>query len=108
MSRIRHREEDYFVCANCGARLPADAHFCRACGASAGSGWPSEDDDGDQDDPEWQDEAGDEDEDYQEFLSREFPQHAEPDTSTRWRRAVMVSVVLLLCLAFLLMGALGL
>jgi hypothetical protein len=100
MSRDSRRNNDYFICAHCGARVRDDADFCPACGASEDSGWTAGDDDDDQQLDYQEDE---DDFDYDDFLRREFPEHAEPDVRPQWRRALLVAVVLLLCLAFLLM-----
>ena len=90
-------QEDYFLCEHCGAELPADATFCRHCGASDESGWQtsSDDDDG----------AGgyadDDDFDYEEFVQREFPEHAAAASAIPWRRVVITAIALALCAALL-------
>jgi len=104
MSRGADHNKDYFICANCGAQVPADAEFCRACGASSDSGWENDNDWSDLSDAAYDE---DEDFDYDDFLRREFPEHAEPDTRPQPWRAVTVAIVLLLCLTFALMSVLG-
>ena len=99
MNRRHHREQDYFVCPNCGADVPEDADFCRNCGASADSGWEDADWD---DDEEYEDDF-----DYDDYLRREFPEHAPPDNRPKARRVLTITIVLLLCLAFALMTVLG-
>jgi uncharacterized membrane protein YvbJ len=99
MNRTADDDRNSFVCPNCGADVPEHADFCRACGASADSGW---------DDADWADGEEDEDDfDYDDYLRREFPEHAEPDTRPQPWRAVTVAIVLLLCLAFVLMTVMG-
>ncbi len=99
MNRKQRQEDDYFVCPHCGSDVPTGAASCRECGASDESGW--DDDDGI---------AGafseayapDTDFDYDEFINREFPEHAEPSAesqSTRWFAGLVVAIV---CIAFLL------
>ncbi len=98
MNHRQHLEPDSFVCPNCGAEVSEDARFCRACGASADSGW---------DDGDWDEYEEDEDDfDYDDYLRREFPEHAQPETRPNPRRALTVVIVLLLCLALLLMSTL--
>ncbi|MCL4203160.1 MAG: zinc-ribbon domain-containing protein [Pirellulaceae bacterium] len=99
MKHTTNHDRDFFVCPNCGADVPEDADFCRACGASADSGW---------EDAEWAEGEEDEDDfDYDDYLRREFPEHAEPDTRPQPGRALTVAIVLLLCLAFVLMTVMG-
>lgn len=73
-------DDDYFLCPHCGAEVAAGASFCRECGASDESGWQDDgtlydDDDGYSEDDGF---------DYDEFIRREFPDHASearrPDT----------------------------
>jgi hypothetical protein len=82
--------------------VPVGDDFCRACGASGESGWDARDDD-----EAVEEYVEDDDFDYDDFLRREFPEHAEPDTRPQPWRALTVAIVLLLCLAFVLMSILG-
>jgi ribosomal protein L40E len=99
MNRRYDREQESFVCPNCGADVPENADFCRACGASTDSGWEEHD---------WADGEEDEDDfDYDDYLRREFPEDAEPDTRPKPRQALTIAIILLLCLAFVLMTVMG-
>jgi uncharacterized membrane protein YvbJ len=87
------QEDDYFVCPNCGAELKIDAEFCRECGASEDSGWG-------EGNAGWDDDQAGEDEfDYDDFVRREFPEHSVPAADTGSKRWIVGIVVLLLCLA---------
>lgn len=98
MNHRQQSEPDSFACPHCGANIPEDANFCRACGASADSGW---------DDGDWDEYEEDEDDfNYDDFLRREFPEHATPETRPNPKRALTIVIVLLLCLALLLMSTL--
>ncbi|MFT5522530.1 MAG: hypothetical protein ACI9G1_001037 [Pirellulaceae bacterium] len=120
---------DYEVCEFCGADLPEDAEFCRKCGASDEAGWSDDseyyddddefdddefDDDGEdddefdddgEDDDEYDDDGEDDDDDddfeYDEYISREFPDHsASPASSLRLNFVGIVALILVV--AFLL------
>jgi uncharacterized membrane protein YvbJ len=98
MNHRQHPEPDDFVCPHCGADVPEDADFCRVCGASVDSGW---------DDGDWGEYEEDEDDfDYDDYLRREFPEHAQPEMRPNPRRVLTVVIVLLLCLALILMSTL--
>jgi hypothetical protein len=88
---------DFFVCPHCGADVPARARFCRHCGASDDSGW----NDGEADDGLSAADAED-DFDYDDYLRREFPDHAPPDPQRSLRKALVTFVVLAVALAMLL------
>jgi hypothetical protein len=97
MPRKRH-SDDYFPCPHCGARVRAGARFCRECGASDESGWGED---------QWSHDADgyaeDEDFDYDEYLRREFPEHAPPRSAkAQSKRLLTILVVALVCLALLL------
>lgn len=102
MNRKQRPEDDYFVCPHCGSDVPTGAAFCRECGASDTSGW--EEDCGTVDAfPDAY--APDTDFDYDEFISREFPDHAEPTSgrqATRWFTGLIVAIVLIAFLLFIL------
>ena len=82
---------EFFSCPHCGADVPTKAKFCRECGADESSGW------GDLDDYE---PGYDSDFDYEDFVRREFPEHA--DTESRGFPWVGL-VVILLIISMLLM-----
>ena len=83
--------DDYFLCPHCGAELPASATFCRECGSSEDSGWNKGDE-----------HARDDDFDYDEYVAREFPQHASASAKLQLRNWFVVLVVLVLALLILL------
>jgi len=91
--------DDGFICPHCGSELPADAHFCRQCGASDDSGWACADEGVGYDELGG---YGEDDFDYEEFLSREFPQHCRPNPSHRLKRGILFLIVLALCAALAL------
>jgi ribosomal protein L40E len=100
MTKKRRASDDYFLCPCCGARLAVDAKFCRECGADAEVGWDPE---GLDSGPSGGYQDDDDDFDYDEFIAREFPQHAEPQPGRLLRRAVWTCVVLTLCAALILL-----
>ena len=85
-------EEDYFVCPNCGADVATDASSCRECGASGESGW--------EDSPE---DAIEDEFEYDEFLAREFPEHASQSPAQQLRRAAVVTIVVLVGISLVLL-----
>ena len=94
--------EDYFVCPNCGAELRSDATFCRHCGASDDAGWGGDEDSHNAEGyGEWEDDPTF---DYDEFVAREFPDHASPKPRRRSSQSIVVAVVVLLCIGLLLLG----
>ena len=84
---------DTVPCPHCGEDIASDASFCRHCGATDESGW---------NDDEWDDPVSreEEDDEYQEFLQREFPDEFPTPVTTR--RIFVTVIVALLCLAFLI------
>jgi len=86
----RDEQNDYFICPHCGAEVRAGADVCRECGASDESGWG-------EDDHSW-----DDDFDYDEFISREFPSRSTSKAPRYSRRCLVIVVVLLVCFALLL------
>lgn len=82
-----------FECPHCSELVAANAKVCRACGASDACGW----NDGNSLEQDYSDEEGF---DYDEFVRREFPQHANPEASARhtWISVVIVLLVLSLIL----------
>lgn len=99
MGKRRAGAADSFNCPNCGAEVPAGAEFCRHCGASHDSGWG-------EDDAGWGEDAAsgygpDDDFDYDEFIAREFPEQATPQSKHRGKRWAMAVVVAIVVTAFL-------
>ena len=93
-------DEDYFVCPHCGAELSVDATFCRHCGASEDAGWGGEADSSDADQSDdWSDDF-----DYDDFIAREFPEHARTPARRRNAYWLAFAVVALLCILLMLMG----
>ena len=92
-----YRQGGSFLCPHCGAEVPADAAFCRACGASDDSGW---------DDSAWTEDEDADDFEYDEYLAREFPESAPPRLAPLKQR-IFALVAVLLCLAILLWALLG-
>ncbi|MFV1966894.1 MAG: zinc ribbon domain-containing protein [Pirellulaceae bacterium] len=94
-------KDDTFPCPHCGAEVRAGASFCRACGASDDSGWNEED--------SWSDDASGtgcseavDDFDYDEYIRREFPEHASFAATRRLKQMFVALVVILLCAALLM------
>jgi ribosomal protein L40E len=99
MSNKNRNNNDYFICPSCGAQVPVNAEFCRECGASDELGW-------DEDGHSWDDElptgyGPDNDFDYHDFVTREFPNHASPWAKARVKRLAMGILVVIVCLALL-------
>lgn len=88
------KDEDFFICPNCGAEVRVGAVVCRECGASDESGW-------DEDDHGWEDgwpdgyagTEADAERDYDRFLSKEFPEY---ESSARRRRRLILAVAAIL------------
>ena len=98
MSNLNRVPDEDFVCPHCGAKVVAGATFCRQCGASDESGWNTQDGlfgeaDG---------YSPDDDFDYDEFISREFPEEASPLSKHVLKRLAVTLVALLAGLALLL------
>ncbi len=89
----RSTVHDDFACPHCGAALRGGATFCRACGASEDSGWDENATDG---------YGAEDDFDYDDYLAREFPQHAPPERRMTGRQGLVLLVAFLLVLALLL------
>lgn len=93
-----------FECPHCGARVPAGARACPACGSDDATGWSDEADDWAGDLPTG---YGDDDElDYEETLRREglLTDRPSRETSDRRRRQALVALLVLLLLLWLLLG----
>jgi uncharacterized membrane protein YvbJ len=79
-----------FSCPHCGKNVRVGAKACPHCGSDDETGWSA-------DDPEYEDDF-----DYDEFVSREFPQHARKvSRKQRW-----VAIIILLLLVSMVMGLL--
>lgn len=88
-----------FPCPHCGEAVIQGATFCRACGASEDSGW-NDDDTAD----EFSSGYDDDEFDYEDFVSREFPQHASNRSPLQPKRLLLSLVIVLTCLAMLLLA----
>lgn len=95
MVRPPDQNEDYFVCPHCGAEVAWESTVCRECGASEDSGWS--------DDLTASAEELDDDFDYDEFVQREFPEHAAAPRKGSPKIWLTAIIVLLLCLSLLMM-----
>lgn len=93
------RDEGYFNCLNCGARVRVGAKFCRECGASDESGWGE--DEGSSADGSVTGYGPEEDFDYDEFVAREFPDQASSRSRHRLKRWAMGALVVIVAAAFL-------
>lgn len=98
MSTGFESDSDDFTCPNCGAAVAGGATFCRECGASDDTGWGEEEDDVDANYDE------DEDFDYDEFIGREFPQHAPDGMRVTGKQLVIRVIAVILCLCLLWLG----
>jgi hypothetical protein len=88
--RNEHRlsDEDWFVCAHCGAVLVGDPTNCPRCGADEETGWsPTRDEDGVDLDDEF---------DYEDFLAEEFGPGAARANRSPW----VILVILAMIVAF--------
>lgn len=91
---------DYEVCEFCGEDVSVGATFCRECGASFDVGWTDDDYDDEHDD-EYDDDEFEDDFEYDEYVGREFPEHAKKRPSSLRLNFVGI-VALILVVAFLL------
>ena len=87
-----------FDCPCCGAEVAAGASFCRECGASDESGWNEEGEQGF---------ATDDDFDYDEYLDREFSIARPLSRGARLRRALIVTIIVLVCISLVLLSMVG-
>lgn len=86
-------------CPFCGASLPANASRCRKCGASEEYGWNSVESNLDDLGADY----GDDDFDYDDFVAREFPEHAEGSRSSGSGPSMTARLVILALLVSLIM-----
>ncbi len=96
----RDRDSDYWVCPHCGEELSLHATFCPECGASEESGWTESDEWGEPDSSS----VDDSDFDYDEFIAREFPEHADRRLGRRSPKWFLFAAIALLLIALLLLG----
>lgn len=85
-----------FDCPHCGAVVAANAKMCRSCGSDASCGWNDE---------SFDDVYGEQDDfDYDSFVAREFPDHADvkPDAGRSWVKFVMLLVLISMLFSLLL------
>lgn len=100
MSVLDHDDE----CPHCGANLPANASRCRNCGASSEYGWDSVESNIDGLAADYGGEGYDEDDfDYDEFVAREFSEHAEGGSNTGSGPSMAARFVILALLVSLIM-----
>ena len=100
MVRKRRKTREYFHCPHCGAEVEVGALACRECGSDAQTGW-SEDAD------LWEAEIptayGSEDDfDYDETISHEFPEAAAVPIQRLRRKWAILAVVAMVCIGLLL------
>jgi hypothetical protein len=94
-------DDESFLCPHCGEEVAAGFDFCRQCGASAESGWNDDVldfDEGYADDDEF---------DYDEFINREFPQHAAAQSKPSLWRLLFIALVVILCVSLLSFSLVG-
>ena len=91
MAKNKANYTDYFICPHCGAEVAVGAVACRECGASDESGWGE---------ANWESDAAgygeDEDFDYDEFISREFPEQATANNPYTKKRVIMTVLVVVI------------
>lgn len=78
--------------------MRAGASFCRECGASDESGWNEEAEEGF---------AADEEFDYGDYLEREFSIRRPLSPGERFRRAFVVTIIVLVCVSLVLLSTFG-
>lgn len=96
MGRYRWIVAHAFPCPHCGATVAAGRRFCRECGSDAETGWSE---DAETDSIELPESMSDED--YEEFLAREFP-GAEQARRIRWKRIAWKLALAVLAAALLI------
>ena len=79
-------ERDTFDCPFCGAAVRLGARVCRACGATEDCGWHDESD---------SEHALDDSFDYDEFISREFPDDSQAVSGSRHDGQWLVRIIIL-------------
>jgi uncharacterized membrane protein YvbJ len=101
MARKWKGKRDYFICPHCGAEVPEDAVVCRECGSDVETGWAKDADKWEVNIPAGYGEE--EDFNYGEFLSRDFPEHASPISKKTISKWVMLIVVVIVSVAILIL-----
>ena len=81
-----------YPCPHCGERVLTTARVCRSCGFS---------DEYDESYGDY-DTDGDDAFDYDDFVTREFPEHADPQSSASRKQAFVKAVILAIVASFLL------
>ncbi len=94
---------DEFGCPHCGELLPANAKFCRHCGASDDFGW-NDDALGAEG---YEDEGYNDEFDYDEYLRREFPEDHQPTAEQTRKRSFLTMIMILTCVGILLSAVLA-
>ncbi len=90
----RTRDREPFPCPHCGELVPANARACRICGASDDCGWGDDEDFGlDESEADF---------DYDEYIAREFPEHATSGSQAMTGRFWVTAIMILLVIGFLL------
>ena len=85
-------QSEFFSCPHCGADVATDARFCRHCGADDRSGWSE---DWQSDDYEDASDYAEDDFDYDDYVRREFPEHAEAGgRKLNWIGVVAILLIL--------------
>lgn len=92
--------EDQDECPFCGANLSPNATVCRRCGASDEYGWNSVENNID----DLHADYGEDDFDYDDFVAREFPQHAAESGGPRNGPSMTTRFVILALLVSLIMA----
>lgn len=92
MARNKEIPRDWFVCPHCGADVLRGAKSCKECGSDAETGWAPEA-------KRWDAEIESGGFDYDEYITREFPEH--PGKRPPWDRFVTARKLILLALIVL-------
>lgn len=100
MARRRPRVSDHFICPCCGARVAAGAKFCRECGASDDSGWGEGSQVWDDDLPAGY--AEDDEFEYDDFVRREFPEHAPQRSAHQLKSQLAMALAVAVSIALIL------
>ncbi|MCA9051271.1 MAG: hypothetical protein KDA89_21185 [Planctomycetaceae bacterium] len=87
----RFHEDNGFDCPHCGDYVAGSASRCRTCGADDDCGWA----------PEEFGAVDDDDFDYDDYVAREFPGHADRHSAAGQRRLLVFWIVIILVLALL-------
>ena len=88
-----NKNNDYFICPNCGMEVKRNALSCPGCGSDDTTGWS--------DAPADMDILPDDDYDYQESLEREFSSGSGKNAFPSWVAITGFILLLLLLWVFL-------